>query len=234
MTQESLSHLIAQDTALQQLWEHVQTHMNQDPSHDAQHVLRVTRWTVRLAKEQGVPQRRAIVAGLLHDFINIPKDSQERHLASTYSAQEAQRLLKDFDFTPEEITAIADAIRDHSFSRGATPESALGKALQDADRLDALGAIGLFRTTTVGAYMKTSYAHPQDPWGISRTWDDKTYTVDHFFVKLLRLPQGMHTQMARKEAQRRTAQMWDFLEALGEQIGSALPEQRRHNFEAPL
>jgi uncharacterized protein len=193
-----------------------------DPTHDVAHALRVAEWTLRLA-EPGVESREAIAAALLHDAVNPPKDSPERGLASERSAELARRRLPALGFAPEAVERIADAIRDHSFSRGAVPGTALGRALQDADRLEALGAIGLLRCISTGVRMGGAWFDPDDPWAERRPLDDRRWSVDHFAHKLLRLPATMRTPAGREEAGRRAAFLRGFLERLSEELGRPGP-----------
>ncbi len=191
-----------------------------DPGHDLEHAMRVALWTVRLAdSEGGVDTAEAIAAALLHDVVNLPKDHPERASASARSADLARELLPRHGFDDAATERVAEAIRDHSFSRGATPATGLGRALQDADRLEALGALGLCRTLSTGAKMGAVYAHPEDPFATGRELDDRRYTVDHFYAKLLTLPETMLTEAGRAEARRRTAFLERFLEQLGEELG---------------
>lgn len=195
-----------------------ESQLDGDPGHDLAHALRVALWTVRLGEET-LSGREAIAAALLHDVVNVPKSSPERGEASALSARRAGELLPSCGFGPAAVTRIAEAIEDHSYSRGAVPRSALGRALQDADRLEALGALGVLRTASCGARMGASYVDPRDPWATGRALDDRRYTIDHFFVKLLRLEETLHTEAGRAEARRRTAFLRAFLEELGEELG---------------
>jgi uncharacterized protein len=192
-----------------------------DPGHDAAHAYRVALWTSRLAPDED--PRCAIAAALLHDVVNVPKSSPERHLASERSAAVARELLPQLGFREEDVARIAAAIRDHSFSRGAIPESPLGDALQDADRLEALGALGLCRTISTGARMGARYFEANDPWAAGRELDDRRYSVDHFFTKLLGLGATMRTEGGRAEAARRTVFLRTFLTQLGDEIGAPAP-----------
>ena len=135
------------------------------------------------------------------------------------SAREARRLLPEHGFGPASVERIAEAIEDHSYSRGATPRSALGRALQDADRLEALGALGVFRTISCGTRMGARYFDPADPWANARDLDDRRQTVDHFFAKLLLLADTLHTERGRLEAKRRAAFMEAFLDQLADELG---------------
>jgi uncharacterized protein len=218
----SLAAFIAGDTALVALREEARSRVAGDPSHDLGHALRVALWTVRLGGE-AVDAREAVAAALLHDAVSVPKNGAERARASERSAALARERLAALGFAPEAVRRIASAIRDHSFSRGAVPEGALGRALQDADRLEALGAIGLLRCVATGVHMGASGFHPEDPWARARPLDEAGYSVDHFFVKLLRLPATMQTEAGRAEAERRAAYLRAFLAQLGEELGEPAP-----------
>ncbi len=189
-----------------------------DPTHDVAHALRVALWTIRLGGDE-VDEREAIAAALLHDAVNPPKDSPERAHASERSSELAGRRLPACDFAPEAVTRIAAAIRDHSFSRGAVPATPLGRALQDADRLEALGAIGLLRCVSTGVRMGGEWFDGEDPFAEHRALDDKRYSVDHFYTKLLLLAGTMCTEAGRAEAERRTAFLNTFLTQLGDELG---------------
>src|SRR5688572_8948748 len=219
----SLLAFIAADPDLPSLLAEAGARMTPDPGHDVHHALRVALDTVRVGREEGVPPRLCAAAALLHDIVPVAKDSPDRPRASVLCAAEAARLLAARGWSPEESALVAAAVRDHSFSRGAVPDSPLGRALQDADRLDALGALGVLRTVSTGVLMGADYFDPADPWARSRPLDDRAHSVDHFFVKLLRLPSTMRTAAGRREAERRARFMEEFLRQLGTEIGEPPP-----------
>ena len=192
-----------------------------DAAHDAGHLLRVALWTLRCGP--GSPARLAVAAALLHDAVHVPKDHADRPRASERSAAHACGRLVALGFSAGEAAEAAAAIRDHGFSRGAVPTSALGRALQDADRLDALGAIGIMRVLATGAAMGAAFHDADDPWARRRPLDDRAFSVDHFFTKLLRLPETMHSNVGREEAARRALVMRAFLDRLGDELGEPPP-----------
>ncbi len=193
-----------------------------DPGHDLEHHLRVAGWTLRCAGPE-VDRGEAVAAALLHDLVNVPKDSPDRAEASRRSAEAARALLAEAGFGAEAARRITEAIEDHSYSRGATPRSPLGDALQDADRLEALGALGLFRTMSCGTRMGARYFHAGDPFGADRPLDDRRYSVDHFFTKLLALAPTLRTAPGRAEAARRAAFLEAFLDQLADELGQPRP-----------
>ena len=83
------------------------------------------------------------------------------------------------------------------------PETIEGKVLQDADRLDAIGAIGIARCFATCAEMRVPFYNPDDPFCGVREPDDKRWGLDHFYRKLLRIPDGLHTATARAIAKDR-------------------------------
>ena len=199
------------------------SHDDGDASHDLGHLLRVALWTVRIGGAD-VEQREAIGAALLHDYVNVPKNSPNRARASEFCAEAALPLLAGAGFDEESVTRIAAAIRDHSFSRGAVPTEALGQALQDADRLEALGAIGIARTFATGQRMGSKFFDELDPFAAGRELDDRSFAVDHFYAKLLGLPDTMLTQAGRVEGRRRVVLLEEFLRALGDELGVPCPQ----------
>jgi len=209
---------IAADPALAALTDRVAARLDDDPGHDLEHCLRVAGWAIRCGGD-AVDPRECVAAALLHDLINLPKDHPDRAKASERSAEAARAILPAHGFDAAAIDRIAHAVEDHSFSRGAVPRDALGDALQDADRLEALGALGLCRTISTGTRMGARYFHAADPWAAERALDDRAFSVDHFFTKLLTLPATLRTEVGRAEARRRAAYLEGFLDQLADELG---------------
>lgn len=195
------------------------TYDNSDPGHDFSHVLRVVTQCLALGRDEGADLDVVAAAALLHDLINVPKNHPDRILASRMAAEAARPPLAEAGFSSTDIDRICQVIVEHSHSLGLAPSSLESAVLQDADRLDALGAIGIMRTVTCGAAMGASYYRPEAPLSPDRALDDKLFTLDHFEVKLFKLAERMNTPSARAEAARRTAFMRRFLE----QVRSELP-----------
>jgi uncharacterized protein len=177
---------------------------------------------LRLA-DGAIDPRLVIAAALLHDIVNVPKNSPERASASELSARAAADLLPQHGFSSAETADVVAAIRTHSFSRSESPTNELGRVLSDADRLEALGVIGLFRTISTGVRMGAHYFDADDPWATDRPLDDRAYSVDHFFTKLFRLPETLSTERGRKEAHRRVAFLHATLVELATELGTDPP-----------
>lgn len=223
-TRAKLLAFIHADPALAVLWERAAAAGGGDASHDGGHLLRVARWTVAFV-DGAATDRDAIAAALMHDFVNVPKDSPDRARASQLSADATRPMLVEFGFAAESIDAICQAILDHSFSRGARPTEPLAMALQDADRLEALGAIGIMRCAATGQRMGATFFHELDPFATSRALDDYAFSVDHFFTKLLKLPDTMCTSAGRAEGRRRAETVRMFVRSLASELGEPCPPE---------
>ncbi len=189
-----------------------------DPSHDWSHILRVSNLCERFARELGADLKVLIPAAYLHDIINIPKNSKHRHKASELASKKSVEILGESEFSSEEITKIGTIVLEHSYSANISPSSIESAILQDADKLDGMGAIGVMRWATVGCRMKASYYDLEDPWAENRELDDKSYSLDHFKTKLLKLYDRLNTAPAKIEGQRRLDFYQSFLAQLETEI----------------
>lgn len=207
------------------LWSLVQADTDcTDLAHDHLHVLRVYKWALRLAPEAGADIDLCGAAALVHDLVNIPKEHRDRPLGSERSAEASRGLLTSAGYSQEERSQVVEAVRTASWSRGLAPTSPIGVVLQDADRLDAIGALGIARTFATAQAMSSRgqssrFYHPTDPMAESeRDLNDRQQPVDHFFAKLLKLSATMHTETARREGEHRHARMVDFLSNLESEL----------------
>ena len=189
-----------------------------DAAHDLSHVRRVVRTAVQLAEAEGAVMDVVYPAAWLHDCVVVPKDSADRSKASTLAAEAATAFLRSVEYPSQYLDDIHHAIEAHSFSRGMIARTLEAKVVQDADRLDALGAIGIARCFSVGGRLGRLFYSPIDPFCEERPPDDLQWTVDHFFQKLLRLEHTMQTATGRDEAGRRTVFIQAFLEKLRDEI----------------
>ena len=203
---------------LNELKKEVKQRIDNDPAHDFDHIMRVYKNVELISKNEKVESETILCAALLHDIVSYPKSDKRSKYSSIESAAEAKKILEKHNFDSQKIKIITDAIRDHSFSRNKTPKSLEGKILQDADRLDAIGAIGIARVFAVAGSEKRSFYNYEDPFCSKRKPDDKTWTLDHFFQKLLKLEKMMNTKSAKTEAKRRTKILRTYLNELKKEI----------------
>ncbi|OZI41296.1 hydrolase [Bordetella genomosp. 5] len=194
-----------------------------DAAHDLTHLRRV--WGTALELARGHPEADVLVvmaAAYLHDLVNLPKNHPQRAQASTLAARKARAALADAGFPADRLDAVAHAIEAHSYSAGIEPRTLEACIVQDADRLDALGPVGLARMLHAGASLGRAMAHPDDPLAQARPLDDSRYTLDHIEVKLATLPATMRTAAGRALGEARLAWMRDFRERFAAQwSGSA-------------
>ena len=201
---------------------HVRRATAGDPAHDLGHVRRVVGWSRRLAEAEGADLGVVVAAAWLHDVVTVAKDSPARARASALAAEAASAWLAAEGFPMENIPAVAHAIEAHSWSAGVELRTVEAAAVQDADRLDALGAIGLARCYATAGAMGSALVHPDDPVPSgppARPLDDRRWATDHLFTKLLGLPATMRTAAGRAEAERRAGVMRSFLDALRRETG---------------
>ena len=195
---------------------------NPDPAHDLAHVRRVVANARLLAAAEGADPAVVLPAAWLHDCVVLPKDSARRAEASRLAAESAGVFLHTAGYPVAHVPAIEHAIAAHSFSAGIPPQTLEAKVVQDADRLDALGAIGIARTLMLGGAMGKPLYDPDEPLPQRRAADDRANVIDHFYVKLLRLAERMHTAAARREGERRTRLMRLYLDELGRELAGGL------------
>ncbi|PID86024.1 MAG: phosphohydrolase [Chloroflexi bacterium] len=189
-----------------------------DAAHDQAHIQRVVKTAVQLAVSEGANLNVVIPAAWLHDCVIVPKDSPQRSQASQLAAETAVSYLQSIDYPRQYLAGIAHAIAAHSFSAEILTRTIEAKVVQDADRLDAIGAIGIARCFMVGNAMGTNIYKAEDPFCTKRQPNDRLYSVDHFYTKLFTLVDTMKTDAGRAEAKRRTQFMHDFLTQLGTEI----------------
>ncbi len=171
----------------------------EDGAHDLNHLHRV--WNAAQTLLADYPQADAMVvqaACYLHDIVNLPKNHPDRAQASRLAAQLACEKLAEAGFPQDKMQGTAHAIEAHSFSAAITPTTIEAKIVQDADRLDALGAVGLARLFYTAGRMESALAHPDDPLALHRALDDRAYALDHIEAKLATLPASMQTEAGRK------------------------------------
>ena len=203
---------------LNSLKQEVHNLMINDSAHDFDHIMRVFKNARNICKKENANEKLVLSAVLLHDIVSYPKSDKRSKSSSIKSAEKSKKILTKFNFTKEEIQIISDAIRDHSFSRNKIPTTLEGKILQDADRLDAIGAIGIARVFAVSGSEKRSFYNVKDPFCKNRTPDDEIWALDHFYRKLLKLESLMNTKSGKIEAKKRTKVLKDFLNELKKEI----------------
>lgn len=193
-----------------------------DGSHDVAHLARVWANARAIAAVEGGDAELLAAGVLLHDCVHVEKSSPLRAQASRLAAERARGILASLGWAPARIDAAAHAIAAHSFSAGIAPETVEARVLQDADRLDAIGAIGVARCFYTAGRMGSALYDPADPRAERRPLDDAAFAIDHFRAKLLTLEFGFQTPTGAGLARERTQRIADFLAAFEAEVGAGL------------
>nr|WP_127959342.1 HD domain-containing protein [Serratia microhaemolytica] len=189
-----------------------------DGAHDVAHLLRVWKSVQQISQHEGGDLTLLCAAVLLHDCVAVEKNSPQRHLASQLAAEKAGDILASLDWPNDQIEAVCHAIAAHSFSAGLQPQTLEAKILQDADRLDAIGMVGVARCFYVAGRMHSALYDVVDPQAERRDYDDKQFALDHFPAKLFKLQQGFQTSTGQQLAAKRSEQMRHFVDAFMDEI----------------
>ena len=192
-------------TEMQTIRAYVETFFRQSGAHGFDHILRVTRLCEEIGKAEGADMRILIPAALFHDIAR-PLEEESGIPHEEEGARIAEEYLRGTGCDAGRIAAIVHAIRTHRFSTGPEPETLEAQVLSDADKLDAMGAVGIART-----FMQAG-----------EHGDGFEGAVGHIHDKLLRLRDLMYTDTAREIAERRHALLQEFVDRLEEEIGYGL------------
>jgi uncharacterized protein len=203
--------------------DYLRSHLSfDDGSHDLGHFQRVWRAAQYIDKEEGfvADQLVLLASAYFHDLVSIPKNHPTRHESSRLSSEVAAGLLEGYfaGFPHDKIEAVRHAIHAHSFSAKVEPRTIEAKILQDADRMEAVGAIGLARVFYTAGQLDAKLFDPDDPLATKREPDDRLYALDHFSLKLLKLPALMNTRTGKRLAEANAAYLVDFLRKINAEI----------------
>jgi uncharacterized protein len=202
-----------------QLAEELLSHTsNVDGSHDISHLVRVWNNVRAIMADEGGEPLILTASAILHDCVVIPKDSSLRSRASNLSAQKAAGILRALGWDANAIVGVWHAIEAHSFSAGIRPTTLEARILQDADRLDALGMVGVARCFHVGGQLGRSLYDPFDPAALHRTPDDTRYTIDHFRTKLFKIADDFQTATGARLAKSRRDRLQRFFDEFIEEV----------------
>ena len=189
-----------------------------DAAHDLSHVMRVVKNVCHLTDIEEANSLITLPSAWLHDCVAVAKDSPLRSQGSRLAAEAATEFLAGISYPDELLSEVFHAIEAHSFSAGIPTRSREAAIVQDADRLDSLGAIGIARCLLVGGKLNLKLISQEDPFCDQREPDDSQFTIDHFYAKLFKLPDTMKTEAGRKEAQRRAILMQRYLDDLRQEM----------------
>ena len=191
-----------------------------DPAHDILHIKRVVQNARHIASREGARLEIVIPSAWLHDLVILPKNDPGRSKASALAAAAAIEYLRSEGYPEALIPKIQHCIEAHSFSAGIAPESLEAKVVQDADRLDAIGAFGIARCFSTGARLDQPFYEQEDPFAERRRLNDEKYSLDHFKVKLFPIVETLNTETGKAEGNRRSQFLKQFVAELRAELRS--------------
>ena len=180
--------------------------------HDLLHTLRVVKNARMLNEDGGGNDFIITISALLHDA-----DDRKLFPETAENNGNARKILGKYGVSGEIADRIIDIINSVSFSSGKTPVSLEGKIVQDADRLDAIGSVGIARCFSFGG----NHNRPMYEEGDFEGNGSGASSISHFYNKLLKLEGLMNTEKGREEAEKRTAFLKSFLERFKEETDIA-------------
>lgn len=204
-----------------------------DPAHDWLHALRVLRNASTIARDLVDLDREALAAAcILHDIIQEQKGQGSPGQSADDSAVLADALLMASGAPRPRIETVAACIRAHSYSRGDRPSQPEAAVLQDADRLDAVGAVGLARVWMVSGMLGRPMMDISDPLAADRDADELRYTVDHLLLRTRTLHLQMNTPQGQALAESRGHFTEQYLGQLAAELGISLKSSETYCFGA--
>jgi uncharacterized protein len=188
---------------------------NTDVSHDFEHALRVLANAERIAKEENGDFDIVVPAALFHDLIVYQKNHPNKHKSQEESADVTEQILNELgNFPKEKIAKVKTCILECSFSKRIVPELLESKIIQDADGLEATGAISIMRTYSTTGQIKRPFYNSKDPFCENRGPNAPHYALDLFYERLLKVGDRMHTKMAKKMAKKKNKVFIRFFERI--------------------
>ena len=174
--------------------------------------MRVLRAAERIVHAEDADLEIVIPAALLHDFVISPKHNPRSRSDSRLSAAFAKKILNSLKgYPPQKIALVYKAILECSFTKGIKSDFLEGKILQDADRLDTVGALGIMRAFATTGQLQVPFYSLHDPFCQKRKPAPKLYTIDFLYVRSLKVESSMNTRTGRLLAQERTNYVKHFL-----------------------
>ncbi len=186
-----------------------------DPAHDFEHTKRVLNMAIKIGENtEGADLEVLIPAALFHDAIVFRKDDPKNKQATELSAEIARSVLAKLQNFPYlKIKLVEVCIRECSFSKGIPASTLESKILQDADRLEATGAIAILRTFSSGGQMERPFYNPEDPFR-ENSKPNTEYGLDLFPRRLFLVSSSMNTEIAKNIAARRHKFLVSFVDEL--------------------
>jgi len=188
----------------EKLKEKIRPYFEKGGSHAFDHTQRVYNLALKIGKKEKADLDVIKAAALLHDIARLKEDNKEVECHAERGAEMAEKILKEMNFPENKIKNVVHSIKVHRHSKGLNAETKEAKILQDADRLDALGAITIARMFSTGGKINRPLYKPEVPFGKVHEGYYMESTIHGFYAKILKIkPETFNTQFAKKLARGR-------------------------------
>jgi uncharacterized protein len=196
-----------------ELKEKIQPFFEDGGSHAFDHTQRVYDMAIKIGEAEKADLDVLKASALLHDIARLKEDNKEIECHAEHGAKEAEKILKEINFPKEKIQNVVYSIKVHRHSKGIIGETNEARILQDADRLDAIGAITIARMFSTGGKLNKPLYNPKIPFGKSFKGYDSESTIHGFYAKILKItPKTFNTPLAKELAEKRYDFVKDYLE----------------------
>ncbi|MFA5405855.1 MAG: HD domain-containing protein [Candidatus Nanoarchaeia archaeon] len=181
--------------------------------HGTEHINRVYNNALRIAKIEQCDVEVVKAAALMHDIArHLDESNPNGPCHAEQGAEMARELLKEYDYTPAQQDNIVHSIRVHRYSTQIKPETIEAGILQDADRLDALGAMIIARVFYQAGKHHGSMHDPSIPAGEYKGAANTTTAINHFYEKILKIkPETFNTKKGQELARERYEYVKEFV-----------------------
>ena len=200
------------ETFFKELKEKILSNFEEGGSHAFDHTERVYNLALKIGKKENADLDVIGAAALLHDVARLKEDNKEVECHAESGSEIAEKILKEMNFPEDKIKNVVHSIKVHRHSKGLIAKTKEAKIIQDADRLDALGAMTIARMFSTGGKMDRPLYKPDIPFGEIKKGYDSDSTIHGFYAKILKIkPENFNTEFAKKLAKGRYLFVENFL-----------------------
>ncbi|VVB77736.1 Ribonuclease Y [uncultured archaeon] len=197
----------------EELEEKIQPYFEEGGSHAYDHTKRVCNLALKIGKKEKADLDILKAAALLHDISRKKEDNNEIECHAEHGAEMAEKILKEMNFPPEKIINVKHSIKVHRHSKKLKAETKEAQIIQDADRLDALGAITIARMFSTGGKTNRPLYKPGIPFGKVHKGYYSESTIHGFYAKILKItPESFNTSEAKTIAKERYKFVEEFID----------------------
>jgi uncharacterized protein len=204
---------ILKESFFEKLKTKINPYFEKEGSHSFDHTRRVYDLALKIGKKEKADLDVVKASALLHDIARLKEDNKEVKCHAESGAEMAKKILKEMNFPENKIENVVHSIKVHRHSKGLLAETKEAKIIQDADRLDALGAITIARMFSTGGKIDRPLYKPEIPFGKVHEGYYSDSTIHGFHNKILKIkPETFNTNFAKRLAKGRYQFVKKFLD----------------------